>query len=292
MGIFQVTALRRAASRPWRHVGPSRLTGDGRGGKLVTMTAPSTIVFFHAHPDDEVVLTGGSMARASTEGIASCSSWRRTASTARSRTISPRARRSWPADAGDGVLRRGPRRPPRPVARLQRLGDDRVGPERPSRLALAGRRRRRRRPARQAARGGARRRPRHLRLARRLRTSRSRPVPPGRPPRRRPRRHATGARSDVQPRHDAGVRRRAKVGAEWDPDGPADDGNPFGTPEIEIHYRRRRRRVRRPQATGAGVPRQPDERRRSDAGDARGGVRPGLRHRVVHRAGPAARAAS
>jgi LmbE family N-acetylglucosaminyl deacetylase len=25
-------------------------------------------------------------------------------------------------------------------------------------------------------------------------------------------------------------------GAEWDPDGPADDGNPFGTPEIEIHY--------------------------------------------------------
>jgi LmbE family N-acetylglucosaminyl deacetylase len=25
-------------------------------------------------------------------------------------------------------------------------------------------------------------------------------------------------------------------GEEWDPDGPADDGNPFGTPEIEIHY--------------------------------------------------------
>jgi LmbE family N-acetylglucosaminyl deacetylase len=29
---------------------------------------PSTIVFLHAHPDDEVTLTGGSMARASTEG--------------------------------------------------------------------------------------------------------------------------------------------------------------------------------------------------------------------------------
>src|SRR6187551_1374906 len=33
------------------------------------MNAPaSTIVFFHAHPDDEVVLTGGSMARAADEG--------------------------------------------------------------------------------------------------------------------------------------------------------------------------------------------------------------------------------
>jgi LmbE family N-acetylglucosaminyl deacetylase len=25
-------------------------------------------------------------------------------------------------------------------------------------------------------------------------------------------------------------------GQEWDPDGPADDGNPFGTPEIDIHH--------------------------------------------------------
>lgn len=31
-------------------------------------TTARTIVFFHAHPDDEVVLTGGSMAQASTEG--------------------------------------------------------------------------------------------------------------------------------------------------------------------------------------------------------------------------------
>ena len=28
----------------------------------------------------------------------------------------------------------------------------------------------------------------------------------------------------------------ADGGEQWDPDGPADDGNPFGTPEIEIHY--------------------------------------------------------
>ena len=35
----------------------------------MAMTAPaSTIVFFHAHPDDEVILTGGSMAKASTGG--------------------------------------------------------------------------------------------------------------------------------------------------------------------------------------------------------------------------------
>ena len=28
----------------------------------------------------------------------------------------------------------------------------------------------------------------------------------------------------------------ADGGDEWDPDGPADDGNPFGTPEVEIHF--------------------------------------------------------
>jgi LmbE family N-acetylglucosaminyl deacetylase len=35
---------------------------------MLVVMALSTIVFFHAHPDDEVVLTGGSMARASDEG--------------------------------------------------------------------------------------------------------------------------------------------------------------------------------------------------------------------------------
>lgn len=34
----------------------------------VSMDSPTTIVFFHAHPDDEVVLTGGSMVKASREG--------------------------------------------------------------------------------------------------------------------------------------------------------------------------------------------------------------------------------
>jgi LmbE family N-acetylglucosaminyl deacetylase len=36
---------------------------------MLVVMAQSTIVFFHAHPDDEVVLTGGSMARASDEGF-------------------------------------------------------------------------------------------------------------------------------------------------------------------------------------------------------------------------------
>ena len=35
----------------------------------MAMQAPAaTIVFFHAHPDDEVVLTGGSMIHASSTG--------------------------------------------------------------------------------------------------------------------------------------------------------------------------------------------------------------------------------
>jgi LmbE family N-acetylglucosaminyl deacetylase len=36
---------------------------------LAVMDQPSTIVFFHAHPDDEATLTGGTMARASDEGV-------------------------------------------------------------------------------------------------------------------------------------------------------------------------------------------------------------------------------
>src|SRR5262245_62819296 len=34
----------------------------------VVSVPDSSIVFFHAHPDDEVILTGGSMAKASEEG--------------------------------------------------------------------------------------------------------------------------------------------------------------------------------------------------------------------------------
>ena len=42
--------------------------------------------------------------------------------------------------------------------------------------------------------------------------------------------------------------------SDFDPEGPADDGNPFGTPEVGDHPRGRRRGLRRVEAGGAGLP--------------------------------------
>ena len=254
----------------------------------MAMNAPaSTIVFFHAHPDDEVVLTGGSMARAADEGhrvvliVATNGEHGEVPDDlAEGETIVARRRREtecsaevlgvhhvlWLGYSDSGMT--GWDQNADPASFWQADVDDAAA------------------QPRQAARGRARRRPRHLRLARRLRPSRPRPGASGRPPRRRPRRHATRPRGDVQPRQRCGRSSWTSVNEEWDPDRPADDGNPFGTPGDRDPLRRRRRRLRRAQATGAGVPRQPDERRRGDAGDARGDVRQGVRHRVVHRARP------
>ena len=66
--------------------------------------------------------------------------------------------------------------------------------------------------------------------------------------------------------------------------GPADDGNPFGTPEAEIDLAVDVSRVRVGEAGRDRLPRQPGDRHRHVPRHARGGVRPGLQHRVVHRA--------
>ena len=80
-----------------------------------------------------------------------------------------------------------------------------------------------------------------------------------------------------------------ELSEDWDPDGRPTTATRSGRRDRHPPCRRRRR-LRGPQATGAGVPCQPDERRRGDAGDAGGDVRQGVRHRVVHRARPSPRA--
>ena len=79
---------------------------------------------------------------------------------------------------------------------------------------------------------------------------------------------------------------------DFDPEGPADDGNPFGTLEEELHWGvdvngyLGRKRAR------AGVPRQPGQRRRRDAQDARRHLRDRVRYGVVPRARPRRRPAA
>ena len=136
---------------------------------------------------------------------------------------------------------RARRRPDR-LARLPGLRDDGVAAERRSGVVLAGRRRRGRRAVGRDPARGARRRRRPLRLARRLRPPRPHPGPPRRPPRRRPRGHAEAVRGRRSTATSWWRCRRTTPNApdDFDPNGPADDGNPFGTAEAEHQPRRRR----------------------------------------------------
>ena len=61
-------------------------------------------------------------------------------------------------------------------------------------------------------------------------------------------------------------------GEEFDPNGPADDGNPFGTAEADITWSVDVEPLPGPEAGGHGGPPQPGHRHRVLPGDARGGL--------------------
>ncbi len=151
-----------SGSTPERSSRPSRRAPD-----------VGTLVCFHAHPDDEVISTGGTIARASAEGhrvvlvVATNGEHGEVPDDlAPGETLADRRRAETDAAADC------PRDPPGRVARLQRLGDDGVGAEPrsgelPSRRPAGSRGAARSGPAR-----GVGRRADHLRLARELRASR------------------------------------------------------------------------------------------------------------------------
>ena len=93
-----------------------------------------TLVCFHAHPDDESISTGGSLARASAEGhrvvlvIATNGDYGESARGSRRGRVAGR-----PAPCGDRGVGRGLGRAPRRLARLQGQRDDRLGAEQRSR---------------------------------------------------------------------------------------------------------------------------------------------------------------
>ena len=72
--------------------------------------------------------------------------------------------------------------------------------------------------------------------------------------------------------------------SDFDPDAPMDDGNPFGTPGGRDHLGGRRVGVPRPQAGLARGAQIPGDRHRAVPGDATRDVRPDLRSGALHRA--------
>ena len=229
----------------------------------------ATIVFVHAHPDDEASSTCGSMARASAEGhrvvLVVCTNGEHGESPddlADGELLVDRRRRETEASAA--VLG---------VARIAWLGYGDSGmtgweQNAASGLVLAGRSRRGGRAAGHDPARGARRRRRPLRLARWLRPPRPHPGPSGRPSGRRPGRHAEAVRGHVQPR----------------PARPL-DGRGARTPPEELRPERpcrRRQPVRaRPRPSCTSPPTSPTTSRSSAS--ARRPRQPGHRHRHVPR---------
>ena len=161
-----------------------------------------TAVFFHAHPDDEAIATGGTMARVAAEGH---------------RVVLVCATKGELGEVADGFLDPASRSTDRRVAEVHAaadlLGARRVaflgyrdsgmdgeptteGPE----VLRDGRPRRGRRPPRDDPARGGRRGPHRLRRARQLRPSRPHPGAPRRDPRRGARGNRRGLRVDHEPR--------------------------------------------------------------------------------------------
>ncbi len=173
------------------------------------MRPMSTLVCFHAHPDDEVISTGGTIARAAAEGhrvvlvVATNGDHGEVPD-----DLGPGESLGRPATSRDRRVGTGARHLPRGLARLRRLGDDGLGAERRPEQLPPRRRRRGRRPTRRGAPRGVCRRSHDLRLARQLRASRPHRRAPGRPGRVAAGARGAGTRSDDEPRrvraHDRG----------------------------------------------------------------------------------------
>ena len=204
----------------------------------------STIVCLHAHPDDEASSTGGTIARAVAEGhrvvlvVATNGDHgevpddlapgetlvdRRRAEVLASAEVLGIERVEWLGYTDSGMT--GWEQNAEPSSFHQADVDEAA------------------RPTGHHPRGRVGRRADRLRLARHVRPSRPRPGAPCRRPRRRDVAGTPRAAVHVQPdgvRRNAWPRRSKPANSwwrpeeDWDPDGPADDGNPFGSPEDEI----------------------------------------------------------
>ena len=168
-------------------------------------TMSPTIVAFHAHPDDEALLTAGTMARAAAAGPPRGPGARdRRRGRAGGRRAARRRRPRRAAAGGGPAVVRGARGGPGRVARLRRQrqrGRARAGRPRGHPVlpgpGRGGGRAARRRAAHRAGRPAA-----VVRRQRRLRPPRPRAGAPGGRARRRDRRHPPGAGGHRAPRHD------------------------------------------------------------------------------------------
>ena len=246
----------------------------------------ATLVCFHAHPDDEVISTGGTIARAAAEGhrvvlvVATNGEHGEVPDDlAPGETLVDRRRAETEASA-DGARYR-----PGRVARLHRLGHDRLGAERRSASFLP-RRPRRGRPSASptcCARSPPTSSPSTTGTATTATPTTSRCIASGR----RRRRLVPDVRvleatmnrdafvQMIQAMRDAGGRgtRRTAESDDFDPHGPADDGNPMGMPEAELTLAVDVTEYLDGQACGDSLPSQPDHRHVVLPPDARRRVR-------------------
>ncbi len=251
-----------------------------RDSRLLAVPAGSryTIVSFHAHPDDEALLTSGTLARAAAEGH------RVVLVSATAGEVGLAASSFGTADELAGHRRAELQRSAAAIgaARVEFLGyadsglDGRAEPAGRGHGVRPGRRRRGGRAAGGDPARGARRRADELRRLGRVRTPRSRAGPPRRRARRRARRDAGRARGHRRP-------------------GPAAPGGPAGVAGLPLPAGVRPRGVRarvRP-ACRAHPPGRRPGLRRPQAGLDGGAREPGhRRHRGPHARGAAAPAAA
>ena len=248
------------------------------------LVAGYVVVSFHAHPDDEALLTAGTLARAVADGhrvvlVVATAGESGLAATDLPGELLPRRP---PARRADRLGARDRLRAGRP-ARLRRLRSGRYGERRPPTL-----RARRRRGGRAAARRGARRgvgrRADDVRPGRWLRTSRPRAGAPGGRAGRGPRGHAGCARSHRGPHEPAA----AHSSPARHPVGPPRALHPAGGPCLHRaprpHAQGEHPRPGRRQASGDGRPCKPvhGPSGRTHAGVDPQAPRPLYRHAFRH----------
>ena len=224
----------------------------------------ATLVSFHAHPDDESIATGGTLAKAAARRAPHRARGRHQGRARRGGRRVPRRRRD-PRRApreGDGAVGGDPRRPAGRVAGLHRLRDDGHARERPRGLVLDRRRRRGRRAAGRDPPRRGRRRAHDLRQRRQLRPPRPHPGAPRRacgPPSWRARPGCSRARSTATTSSGRCWRppRRASSPARTRRPRRLRDVRPA---RVDDHHHGRRARLPRAEAGVDGRARQPDRR--------------------------------
>ena len=267
-----------APGRPEREDGcGGRRRGEGDTGHLPPCQdrrMAHTLVTFHAHPDDESLLTAGRHGQGGRRRAPGGARGRHRRRGGRRRRRLPQRGRPRRPRVGPSPRARAVGRDPRrrTASCTSATATPDSGPESAARSLAAADAERRFvdvpideaavAPGRRAPRGG-RRRPHRVRPQRRLRPPRPRPRPRRRPPRRRARRHAGGARGDDQPRPDdhGASSWRPSLGYEVPDSFSPEHVRRLVPPGGGAHPRRRRQRLHRRQARLDGRARQPGDQR-------------------------------